>query len=81
MPVYYVYLAAIAVAMPESRQYLWIFVLYLQNFLFALRPDIFSKMLAHFWSLAVEEQFYFTWPLIVILSSQADAPWRSARSS
>lgn len=67
MPVYYVYLAAIAIAMPFSRQYIWAFALYLQNFLFAAQPDVFAKLLAHFWSLAVEEQFYVTWPLVVLL--------------
>jgi peptidoglycan/LPS O-acetylase OafA/YrhL len=67
MPVYYVYLLAVALTMPFARPYLWAFVLYLQNFLFAARPELFAKMLAHFWSLAVEEQFYLTWPFIILL--------------
>ncbi len=28
------------------------------------------KYLIHFWSLCIEEQFYFTWPLIVMLASK-----------
>ena len=68
MPVYYVYLLAVAFTMPFARQYLWAFALYLQNFLFAMQPEIFAKMLAHFWSLAVEEQFYLTWPLVILLT-------------
>ncbi len=28
------------------------------------------KYLIHFWSLGIEEQFYFTWPLIVMLASK-----------
>lgn len=28
------------------------------------------KYLIHFWSLCIEEQFYFTWPLIVMLASR-----------
>lgn len=66
VPVYYAYLAAIAVMLPISRQYLRVFALYLQNFLFAIKPKLFEVLLAHFWSLAVEEQFYLTWPFIVL---------------
>jgi peptidoglycan/LPS O-acetylase OafA/YrhL len=67
MPVYYVYLFACVWMLPFGRPYLWAFALYLQNFLFALHPDVFAKLLAHFWSLAVEEQFYLTWPLVILL--------------
>jgi peptidoglycan/LPS O-acetylase OafA/YrhL len=67
MPVYYAYLLAIALLMPAARQYLLIFALYLQNFLFALRPKVFELMLAHFWTLAVEEQFYLCWPFVILL--------------
>ncbi len=28
------------------------------------------KYLIHFWSLGIEEQFYFTWPLIVLIASR-----------
>jgi peptidoglycan/LPS O-acetylase OafA/YrhL len=42
------------------------YCLYCQNWLFAARgiwpPD---GLLKHFWSLAVEEQFYLIWPLVV----------------
>ena len=29
-------------------------------------------VLGHFWSLAIEEQFYFVWPAVVLLSARAD---------
>jgi peptidoglycan/LPS O-acetylase OafA/YrhL len=67
VPVYYGYLLVIALLFPPVRHYLWLFVLYLPNFLFAVRPEVFQVMLAHFWTLAVEEQFYLTWPAILLL--------------
>ncbi len=74
MPVYFAYLTAIAVMLPFSRQYLWAFALYLQNFLFAIKPQLFEVLLAHFWSLAVEEQFYLTWPFIVLFAPRRLLP-------
>jgi peptidoglycan/LPS O-acetylase OafA/YrhL len=65
-PPYYLYLAFAAIALPYSRQYLVIFMVYGQNFLFALRPEVFSHVMAHFWTLAVEEQFYLIWPWLVL---------------
>jgi peptidoglycan/LPS O-acetylase OafA/YrhL len=67
MPIYYLYLVGCVWMLPFGRKYLWVFALYLQNFLFAFRPAVFDKLLAHFWSLAVEEQFYLTWPLVILL--------------
>jgi len=39
---------------------------YLQNWLFVFR-DWPVTMLGHFWSLAIEEQFYILWPLVVFI--------------
>lgn len=45
--------------------------LFLGNFRFALMGDYFqsdaTKPLLHYWSLAVEEQFYFIWPTCLML--------------
>jgi peptidoglycan/LPS O-acetylase OafA/YrhL len=48
-----------------TRNQLW-FWFYLQNwlFIFKMPPENF---LVHFWSLAVEEQFYLLWPFVILL--------------
>lgn len=43
-----------------------VYILYLQNFAFLHNSAYwFRNIVGHFWSLAVEEQFYFLWPWIV----------------
>jgi peptidoglycan/LPS O-acetylase OafA/YrhL len=44
--------------------------LYAVNILAAVRGKFALPYLDHFWSLAVEEHFYFVWPLVVWLSSR-----------
>ena len=48
--------------------------LYLSNVLFFLQGH-FGGSFSHFWSLAVEEQFYLFWPLVVLLTPRARLPW------
>ena len=40
-------------------------IVYLSNFLFASRGEYLGDV-SHFWSLAVEEQFYLFWPLLML---------------
>ena len=44
----------------------WI-IFFFQNWLYVFKPPHGSSMLFHFWSLAVEEQFYILWPGIILL--------------
>lgn len=71
-PLYYLCLFILFFLLPHAwidlsyyRQHQGWFWLYGENWLFSLQgwPDV--KALHHFWSLAVEEQFYIIWPLVV----------------
>lgn len=53
----------------ENQVWLWT---YLQNWLYIFRSPDQSNLLNHFWSLAVEEQFYMVWPLLILLLKK---PW------
>ncbi len=74
-PLYYGVLAALFLAYPllagshqrfaalaEHQPWLW---LYAQNFKVILSGDWVPCGMNHFWSLAVEEQFYLFWPFVV----------------
>jgi peptidoglycan/LPS O-acetylase OafA/YrhL len=79
MPLYYAVLILSIVVVPlvarghlpamfrnlqDNQAWLW---LYVQNFLMARGPHQLPGF-GHFWSLAVEEQFYWFWPLIVLVA-------------
>lgn len=67
-PLYYaVLLAAAALNIEQLRDtFVWHF-LYLSNFSFMARQE-WQGSLSHFWTLAVEEQFYLFWPLLILLA-------------
>ena len=78
-PLYYAYLAVVALLLPPFHALLrtsmadytgnwWWYILYFCNW----KPGNAAgdPWLGHFWSLAVEEQFYLVWPAIVLFLSR-----------
>lgn len=81
-PLYYLALVLVFVLLPDiggsaigaspvsARTQLW-FWSYLDNFLIAFRGwGVSPRMTPHFWTLAVEEQFYLLWPAVVLLCNR-----------
>lgn len=76
-PIYYLSLFLCLVVIPlvsprafqlqYYRENIAWFLVFLQNWLYVFRPPHGSSMLFHFWSLAVEEQFYIVWPGVILL--------------
>lgn len=76
-PLYYLSLVIFLVILPAFKSFpvnldyyvdnQWWFWTYLQNWLFILKKTSSTDILHHLWSLAVEEQFYLIWPLIILI--------------
>jgi len=76
-PLYYLCLAVLAISTPllhlQWHLFHLCYLLYCSNFLNALAPNVntFGFVpwidIGHFWSLAVEEQFYLVWPIAILL--------------
>jgi peptidoglycan/LPS O-acetylase OafA/YrhL len=73
-PLYAAYLIAAVVLVPipqasgtpSSRLWEWLF---LTNVVMTQRtPDEIGFLFGHLWSLAIEEQFYIVWPLVILLA-------------
>jgi peptidoglycan/LPS O-acetylase OafA/YrhL len=60
--------------MPVPRDR-WLYLCYLTNWLALWVGPWRHSVMAHLWSLAVEEQFYFCWPLLVRLVHSANLIW------
>jgi peptidoglycan/LPS O-acetylase OafA/YrhL len=66
-PAYYLVLGLAVLANADGiRAVAWWHALYASNVLFALREAYVPWLTAAWWSLAVEEQFYLLWPLIIL---------------
>ncbi|MDP3868374.1 acyltransferase [Phenylobacterium sp.] len=66
-PIYFLTLAAVALAgtrFAPPQDLVW-HALFASNFLFLTKGE-FGGDLSHFWTLAVEQQFYLFWPLVVL---------------
>lgn len=65
-PLFYFVLFSTAVLhLPGVRETIFWHLSYLSNIYFAIHG--WNDAVSHFWSLAVEEQFYFLWPWLIIL--------------
>ncbi len=53
-----------------ARGSAWWFFLYLQNVRMAINIHSVPPYMQHFWSLAIEEQFYLIWPFVVLACSR-----------
>jgi peptidoglycan/LPS O-acetylase OafA/YrhL len=74
-PAYYLcLLVIIVIGVADVRQYSLWHVSYLSNVLFTFKQGI-APATGHFWSLAVEEQFYLVWPWLV-LKTPAKHSWK-----
>ncbi len=75
-PLYYLFIVFCLFIIPqlnltfEVKYYvdnqIWLWT-YLQNWLYVFKPTNGVNALHHLWSLAVEEQFYLFWPLIILI--------------
>jgi peptidoglycan/LPS O-acetylase OafA/YrhL len=75
-PLYYLCLILFLLVLPKlnvlfdikyyTDNQVWIWT-YLQNWLYIFKDPGQTNTLNHLWSLAVEEQFYLVWPLIILL--------------
>lgn len=68
-PLYYATLALTAlVDIPPVRETIVWHIPYLSNIYFAIIRGDWQGSVSHFWSLAVEEQFYLLWPWVILFS-------------
>ena len=86
-PLYYTVLSAVLLAalLPYAGRWLrpilplphdrWFYFVYLNNWWPLLKDTWHANIIGHFWSLAVEEQFYLLWPLCVWLLPRKKLPW------
>ncbi|HWR15608.1 MAG TPA: acyltransferase [Terriglobales bacterium] len=81
-PAAFLFLAAVSLLcwlglVPASRVQLLSAALFFRNYYYAVAPD--GWFTGHFWSLSVEEHFYFFWPCLLILMGVSRArritPW------
>jgi peptidoglycan/LPS O-acetylase OafA/YrhL len=70
LPCYVAMLFAWAVGAPDIRQHLLYYLTHTVNFHMAGLPD-FPSGTAHYWTLAIQVQFYLLWPVLIYA-----APWR-----
>lgn len=75
LPAFYaaILLGAFA-GLPDVVEPLWWHLGFASNFKMAMQGDFFGPT-AHFWSLALQEQFYLVWPFFVLFLPRRFFPW------
>jgi peptidoglycan/LPS O-acetylase OafA/YrhL len=81
-PLYYAFLLFAVIVFPLTvvsswvplRADWWLYPTYLTNWLWLWKGQ-WPNILGHFWSLSVEEQFYFVWPFVVLLLEPRRLLW------
>jgi peptidoglycan/LPS O-acetylase OafA/YrhL len=73
-PLYYAFIiVGTIVALALEGTSAWVpgpsYWVYMQNYSLAFDDEV-LRWTAHFWSLAIEEQFYFVWPIVAIMVSR-----------
>ncbi len=73
-PLYYAFIiVGTIVAFVVAGGSAWIpgpsYWIYMQNYALAFDDEV-LRWTAHFWSLAIEEQFYFIWPIVAVMVSR-----------
>lgn len=78
-PIFYLVIAVnLVIGSSHFRHTAWWHALYLSNFYFA-KLGHWDGIVSHFWSLAVEEQFYLVWPWAVLfLPKRALVPFTAS---
>jgi len=75
-PIYYLTIAVLYAAnIPGYRDWFIYDVIYASNIKMAFQGSFAGVPTAHFWSLAVEEQFYLIWPFLFILFRKLGHLW------
>ncbi len=74
-PLYYAVLFAITLlGLAEARETFWWNLFYSSNWFYAIHGE-WRGAVSHFWSLAVEEQFYLIWPWLVLFTPLSRLPF------
>jgi peptidoglycan/LPS O-acetylase OafA/YrhL len=72
-PIYYLTVIVICLGSEKIREQVWWLLGYALNLKVALDGKF--SVAPHFWSLAVEEQFYLAWPCLILFASRKFLPW------
>ena len=88
-PLYYLFIVVATIVVPLLR-FTWtdhfevegwtrpLYWLYLSNFAITFSGDARNDLLGLTWSLAIEEQFYLVWPVLVLVLSRRGLMWTCA---